>query len=142
MAQRVSETDWIAQIDYLIPVPMHPKDLQKRGFNQAEHLGKWCARYLEIPLRTDLLKKVRRTKAQHDLSARERQKNLHGAYLAHPTLLRGKRILLIDDVITTGATMAECADTLRHMGALSVCGLAAAKTRENRVLEDKTVQKV
>lgn len=129
MAQQVRGQSWKDVPELIIPVPLTSRDRRRRGYNQAEQLGKWCARYLELPMETQALIKVRETKQQHQLDAASRRTNLKGAYRAKRELVSGKRVLLVDDVYTTGATMAECGRTLLAAGAAAVYGVSAAKTR-------------
>ncbi len=103
----------------LVPVPLHPQRLRQRGFNQAVVLGRELARRATLPLRPDVLARVRRTPPQVALDARARRVNLRGAFaLAQP--VRGQRVVLLDDVITTGATLGEAARVLLRGGAASV----------------------
>jgi ComF family protein len=104
--------------DLLLPVPLHPKRLKERGFNQALILGKAIGRREGVPCRGFLLKKIRWSPPQIDLSPQERQKNVKGSFaVTDPGGVRGKRLLLIDDVMTTGSTVNECAGELLKAGA-------------------------
>ena len=115
--------------DRIVPVPMHKKDKKDRGFSQSEWLAKALSKQISVPCIADALKKVRRTKKQHTLSAQERMKNLTGAFaVKYPERIRGQRILLVDDVFTTGATAYETAGVLIRAGASSVTVIVAAKT--------------
>ncbi len=101
--------------DCIVPVPLHPLRLRERGFNQALELARAAARRFQVPLVPDGLRRIRHTTPQTGLDARQRQTNLLGAFmLSHP--LQGKRVVLVDDVITTASTVAECARTLRAGG--------------------------
>lgn len=112
-------------------VPMTAEKKRQRGYDQSELLAKAVAREMKIPC-LPLLRKVRETGIQHELSAPERKKNVEGAYrfrekAAEPLGgLSGKRVLLIDDIVTTGATLKECAGALYAAGAREVTGLCAA----------------
>jgi ComF family protein len=100
-----------ASPDLIIPVPLHVKRLRQREFNQAVLLGEVFARQWQLPLSN--LQRIRWTEPQISLSAAERAANVRGAFsVADPALLRGKRIILVDDVYTTGSTVAECAKVL------------------------------
>lgn len=105
--------------DALVPVPMHPKRLRERGFNQAETLASVLAGHLNVPLRPALLVRTRNTKQQAKRKAEERRGHLTGAFAASPEV-QGLKILLVDDVLTTGATAGECALTLLRAGAARV----------------------
>lgn len=115
------------QVDVVTWVPIHRRKLRLRGYNQAELLAKAFSSNLGLPC-ADLLSKKRETKPQSRLSREERLKNVLGVFepKASDGLL-GKRILLIDDVITTGATASECARVLKEMGAEKVFVLTLAR---------------
>ena len=126
-AKRLGDDILLCQPDYLCGVAMHPKKQRKRGYNQANLFAEDLAKRLDIPY-AELLKKNRSTPAQHTLSAAERKVNLAGAYtVPDPHKVKGKRILIVDDVITTGSTMAECAQVLLEAGAVWVGGLSFAR---------------
>jgi competence protein ComFC len=115
------------QFDLLVPVPLHPARERERGFNQAESLARLIARKRGIPCQP-LLKRVRYTTTQTAFDRTERMNNLRDAFrLRRNADVRGLRVLLIDDVLTTGATLSECAHVLRKAGAISVCAATAAR---------------
>jgi ComF family protein len=109
----------------IVPVPLHRSRLRRRGFNQAELLARAVARGINAPV-SDTLQVVRRTRDQVELSAAERRANVEGAYSAR-NRVRG-RVLLIDDVFTTGATMSACAENLLRAGAEEVHALSLCRT--------------
>jgi competence protein ComFC len=111
--------------DAVVPVPLHSSRLRKRGFNQAELLARGVAEKLKATV-SDTLEVVRSTRDQVELSAAQRRANVAGAYTATKPL-RGK-ILLIDDVFTTGATMSACAGTMVRAGAKEVHALSLCRT--------------
>ena len=111
--------------DDVVPVPLHRSRKRKRGFNQAELLARGVAAEINAPV-SDTLKVVRSTRDQVELSAAQRRANVAGAYRANAPL-RG-RVLLIDDVFTTGATMSACASTLLRAGAKEVHALSLCRT--------------
>ncbi len=113
--------------DAIIPVPLHVNQLRKREFNQTALIGKHLARRLKIPLRIDILSKIRVTAAQTAVDRKKRLKNIHKAFAASSDA-QGLKILLVDDVITTGATARECAHALRQAGAKEVCVVALARS--------------
>src|SRR5579859_5241527 len=119
------------QADIITPVPLHHERQRQRGFNQARLLAEVCAARLDIPLQDTLLIRSRPTLAQVQLPANQRQRNVAGAFLCTPTLpagaLRGRQLVLIDDVCTTGATLEACAAPLFAAGARSVWGLVLAR---------------
>jgi competence protein ComFC len=113
------------RFDAVVPVPLHRSRLRRRGFNQAELLARGVAAGLDAPV-SDTLQVVRKTRDQVELSAAERRANVEGAYAARGRL-RGK-ILLVDDVFTTGATTNECAKTLLRAGADEVHAVSLCRT--------------
>lgn len=113
----------------IIPVPLHRSRLRQRGFNQAVLLGRVLSRHLKIAMLPDAIARTRRTEPQVDLSRAERRLNVKGAFtVCRPGLIAGKRILLLDDVMTTGSTIDECAKELKNAGAELVIGAAVART--------------
>lgn len=116
------------QPDLIIPVPLHRSRLRERGFNQAVLLGKKLSCQLGVPLHIATLKRIRYTEPQIELSAAERQLNVKGAFsVIDPALVTGKRIVLLDDVMTTGSTLNECAKALKTAGADLVIATTVAR---------------
>lgn len=118
--------------DMIVPIPMTKRKVRRRGYNQSELLGRSAAKQLQIPLET-ALHKIRETRAQHKLDQEERAKNLLGAYQADPALVQGKRILLCDDVLTTGATLREGAKALLQAGAAEVGAVVLCSVEKDNV---------
>jgi ComF family protein len=117
--------------DLLVPVPLHVKRLRQRGFNQAVLLGGILARQWRIPFSRTNLRRIRWTEPQINLSAAERGANVRGAFsVRDPSLLRDKRIILVDDVFTTGSTVAECAGVLLKADAAAVYVLTIARAAQ------------
>ena len=117
-----------ASADLLIPVPLHVKRLRQRGFNQAVLLGEILAREWRLPLSHRNLRRIRWTESQIKLPAAERAANVRGAFaVSEPALIKGKRIILVDDVFTTGSTVAECARVLFKAEATEVCVVTVAR---------------
>jgi ComF family protein len=115
-------------IDILIPVPLHPQRLREREYNQSLLLAHGLSQHLQIPLLLSCLLRVRPTVPQTSLSKKERLTNLHRAFSVDDvSRIQNQRILLIDDVFTTGTTLHECAKTLRKAGAGTVYGLTLAR---------------
>ncbi len=112
--------------DAITYVPMTKKAMAKRGYNQAELLAKDLAHMLDLPL-VKVLDKIRDTYAQHTLGANERHKNIKNAYKVSIDI-SGQKILIVDDIITTGATLCECAKTMYKSGATLVVGVTSANT--------------
>lgn len=111
-------------------VPMSPQKLRRRGYNQSELLAKAVAKELGLPA-WDLLEQVRETDTQHNLTRAQRADNVRGAYRTKSAAL-GKRLLLVDDIVTTGATLRACAQGLYGAGAQKVCAVCAASTAFSR----------
>jgi ComF family protein len=124
----------IDQADFIIPVPLHYRRLRERRFNQSALLAQEIAKATGQNYVPDALLRTRHTKPQQGLKAKERDKNVHGAFAVNDGHLKnvsGKNILLIDDVYTTGATLNECARILKAAKAASVNVLTIARvTRE------------
>jgi ComF family protein len=117
-----------ADYDVVMPVPLHRARLRWRGFNQAALLGNAIARQLERPLDAGSLVRVRETDPQTGKSMRERRSNIHNAFaIRRPARIANRRILLVDDVMTTGATVDECARALLEAGARRVDVLTLAR---------------
>jgi len=114
--------------DLVIPVPLHVKRLRQRGFNQAVLLGEILAREWRLPLSRRNLRRLRWTEPQINLAAAERAANVQGAFaVADPGDIEGKRIILVDDVYTTGSTAAECARVLFKADAAAVFVITVAR---------------
>lgn len=112
-------TDAAFRPDLLIPVPLHPRRLRQRGYNQAMELARPVSRLYATPIDALLLQRTRHTPHQQGLTAAERRRNLRSAFsLTRP--VEGRTVLLIDDVMTTGETVRECARTLVAGGATEV----------------------
>jgi len=111
----------------LVPVPLHPVRLRERGYNQSHELGRILASRLGIPLRSEVVVRTRATCQQSGLDAKQRRKNIRGAF-AVTTPLEYKHVAIIDDVVTTGATANELARVLKKSGVetVSVWSIARA----------------
>jgi ComF family protein len=112
--------------DLVTAVPLHRNRLKQRGYNQAALLAEPVARYFDLPFKPNALRKVIDVKSQIHLNAAARQKNIANAFRADPRLVRGRKVVIIDDMCTTGATLTECAQVLCEAGAATVWGLSAA----------------
>lgn len=115
--------------DLIVPMPLHPSRLKLRGFNQAAEIARHVAKHVGLPWRSDALIRLQDTAPQAGLRREARWSNLRGAF-ACPESLTGSRILLIDDVLTTGASLSACAEVLRHAGASHVDVAVLARTPE------------
>ena len=118
--------------EIIVPVPTDPARLRRRGYNQAELLARELAKLLDKPC-LPLLEKTRETRPMHGLRPEERRANVLGAYrlCCEGKLVAGKRILLCDDILTTGSTLSECARMLKMDGAAGVFCLCAAAARKS-----------
>ena len=111
----------------IIPIPINDQKLKQRGYNQAELLAKPLQRYLGIPLTNDIIVREKITESQNALCKEERFRNMHGAFRVEAAgRLKGARVLLIDDILTTGATASEAARVLLRAGAFEVKVLTVA----------------
>jgi ComF family protein len=115
------------ECDAIVPVPLHPIRRIRRGFNQSEHIARGFSRLWGIPISKTLARR-RNTPPQSKLSKQERMRNVSGAFaLRKSSDARGKKVILVDDVMTTGSTMKECARILKEGGAAEVHGLTLAR---------------
>ena len=121
---------WLPQDEFIIvPVPLSPKRERWRGFNQSALLGKILAQRLELKFNGQILKKIKDTKPQVELSADERKKNLNGVFkVTAKDQVLGRSFLLVDDMVTTGSTLRNCASTLKRAGAGKVWALTLARS--------------
>ena len=117
----------LAGLDGIVPVPLHENRLSERGYNQSELLADSLAQETSVPVLKGAIARVRETPSQVGLSARDRAENVKDAFRVVSTQVRGRSLLLVDDVSTTGSTMRECAQALRAAGAGRVFGLALAE---------------
>lgn len=116
------------QWDFLIPIPLHPTREREREFNQAERLATCLSRVTNIPVNSNMLRRIRKTQSQTLLSRDERLINMKNAFaLKNEQNLAGGKFVLIDDVFTTGATAGACAKALRAAGAEKVCVWTVAR---------------
>ena len=115
--------------DFIVPVPMSKTKLRKRGFNQAEVLADALSQQLNIPICNDALVKSISFVAQHKLSATRRKTNASHLYSAGKNIdIKGKTVIIVDDVMTTGSTINSCAEILLEMGAEKIIAAVAAST--------------
>ncbi len=124
--QAARERDF-SNCDLVIPVPLYRARKRERGFNQSEILAEGISRALNITVSTDILKRTKNTKDQTNLNAEQRQENVRNAFaVIQPEKVLGKKVILVDDVMTTGATLNECARMLLDAGAKRVLGATLA----------------
>ena len=120
----LSASDW----DVIVPVPLHSRKQREREFNQAERLAAWLGRATQIPVNTAILQRTVPTRTQTKLTRPERAANVRQAFARRKgASLHGARAVLLDDVLTTGATTSACARVLRQAGAADVCVWTVAR---------------
>lgn len=137
-AGRVLSTLWqrepcpVALPQVLLSVPLHRSRLRQRGYNQALELARPLARALAMPLRHDVMQRLRRTEAQTELDAVGRRRNVRGAFALREGVALPGHVALLDDVMTTGATLAECTGVLKRAGVSRVDVWALARAPSPR----------
>ncbi len=114
--------------DLITAVPLHPARERERDYNQSFLLAEALGKSFEVPFSAKTLRRVRGTQPQSKLSETDRRRNVKFAFHAAQDLANGKRILLVDDLLTTGATLNQCASSLKEAGARRVDGLTLART--------------
>lgn len=133
MARTIGQAGLAQQFDLLVPIPVSKKTYRKRGYNQSFLLARESALGCGIPCDGEMLIKIKETKPQRMLDKKHRETNIQGAFAIKPGInLAGKRVLLVDDIVTTGSTLAEAYKTILNNGAFS-CGaicLSAAPEME------------
>lgn len=122
-----------ATIDIIVPVPLHAKREKQRGFNQAELLARSLANHLKKPLASRVLRRSMNTPPQSGLTDAQRLENVKGVFeVRKPAVIEGKQVLLVDDVLTTGATLSSCARVLKSSGAIQVHVFTLARVPSSR----------
>lgn len=115
------------QPSFIIPVPLHSLKKAERGYNQSYYIAKGISSVLKIPVKQNIIKRNRYTQTQTKLNMDERRENMRNAFLLRNNkVIKSSRIILLDDVITTGATVSECGRILKENGADKVFALSAA----------------
>lgn len=117
----------LAACQALVPVPLHPRRLLMRGFNQSRELARLLSARRGLPILQEALVRVRRTVPQMELKREERAENIRGAFAARAGHVAGRSLLLVDDIMTTGSTLEECARALLGAGAARVDVLVLAR---------------
>lgn len=118
----------VTDFDAVVPIPMTKDSLKERGFNQAELIAKVIAESFNVPCISNALIKCRKTRRQSELRMKEREQNVRGAFaLEKPNTIRGKKLLIVDDIFTTGSTMREASKVLSRE-AQEIYALTIAKT--------------
>ncbi|NOX38284.1 MAG: ComF family protein [Calditrichaeota bacterium] len=123
----VNDAIHIPEPALLVAVPLHSVRVKERGYNQSECIARGISRILQLPWRSDLLKRIRYTRSQTRLNRSQRRQNVANAFtLSSPDLNAFRSVVLVDDLVTTGATMNECARTLKQAGVQHILGMAVA----------------
>ena len=125
LVELLSRESW--QVDLVVPVPLGKNRLRQRGYNQAGLIASELARSKHLPFSDRALWRVRETLSQVGLDTLARMKNVQGAFSADSTLVEGKRVVVVDDLYTTGATLSSCAEALLQGGAIEVFGLTVGR---------------
>ncbi len=120
-ATELNKYSYFQDVDYIIPVPLHPRKLKKRGYNQSEYIAKGMYNILNVQILTDCIIKVENTMSQTKLSRYNRWLNVgKGFAVKTPEILKNKSILLVDDVVTTGATLEAMASTIENIEGIKI----------------------
>lgn len=119
---------YIWEYDLIIPVPLHENRLNERGYNQSEIIAKKISELSDHQMINDALFRIRETKRQSSLPAKDRRTNVKGAFFAAKSVVSGKRIILVDDICTMGETIRACADALHNAGAEEVIAITLCKS--------------
>ena len=136
LAKKFDELKW--KVDFAVPVPITKKRRKERGFNQTELLADKMAEFAKIEVKKDILEKSKQSSHQAELNFKERQENIKDSFtVSNKNLVKGKTILLVDDVLTTGATLGACAEKLKQAGAKQVFALTVASTRPDHDENEK-----
>ena len=124
------QSEFFEGIDIILPVPLHPKRLRERGFNQSEWIARALSEATKIPMETDILIRQKDNEHQARLIRTDRNKNVKGIFAIHyPEYLYHKHILLVDDIITTGATLRACIEALKPARGHKVSVFGLGKVR-------------
>jgi len=127
---KLSNKENILKGGILCAIPLHKSKLKKRGFNQSEEIAKHLSTLFRIPFLPDILIKTKKTSAQMTLNKKERKQNIANCFKINPKIKKqivGKKVFLVDDVLTTGTTMEECARVLKQNKASEVWGIVVAR---------------
>lgn len=132
LAEKLKALKMSEKADIIVPTPMYRKDIFKRSYNQSLLIAREISRQLNIPVEKNAVFKIRRTQAQKDLDSLKRSLNLKGAFSADSSKLKGKRVLIVDDICTTGSTLRELTAVILKSGAVSVHCACCCKTMKKR----------
>lgn len=130
MARSIVDREYFSNIDLIVPIPLHHVRRRERGYNQSFYIAQGISSVINVPVAEKTVKRRKNTKSQTALTREERAKNISNIFLVSEKrreIISGKKLLLVDDVYTTGATVNECARVLKDAGAEEVKVLTAAK---------------
>lgn len=138
LAKDIENTYSGERFDFITAVPMHQKDLKKRGYNQSALLAKELSKRLDLPYR-ETIDKIKRTKKQHQLKYNERKTNLNGAFkVIDKDEVEGKKVLIVDDIITSGYTLGNCCKVLSRAKPELIC-CATIASAQNKYPESTVI---
>lgn len=127
MAGELLESDFFRGIDLLLPLPLHRKRMKARGYNQSEWIAKGIADVTHLPIETEAVERIKHVETQTNKMPYERWENVQNIYkLQYPERLSGKHVLVIDDVLTTGATAEACIKSFEHLKNIKISVLTLA----------------
>jgi ComF family protein len=127
LGKEIQELNRIWKIDFIIPIPLHHLKKAERGYNQSYYIAKGLNKIVNCALKENVVKRVKYTETQTAMNLLERKENISNAFKIHKKdRIKGKNILLIDDVITTGATITECGMMLKEFGANKIYAASIA----------------
>jgi ComF family protein len=127
LGKKIKNEIWNSNINLIVPVPLHQLKKAERGYNQSFYIAKGLSKEVNIPFGSGIIKRKKYTQSQTTMNLKERQKNIEEAFkVRNDKKIKEKNILLIDDVITTGATISECGKILLDSGAASVYAASVA----------------
>jgi len=111
--QRAKKSPFFKDIDFIIPIPLHKSRLRKRGYNQAYLIAQGISEEIGVPIRQDIVLKIKNTKSQTSMNREERIQNVYDSFkLENSEIIKGKHILIVDDVLTTGSTIQACSQRM------------------------------
>ncbi|MDX9798486.1 MAG: phosphoribosyltransferase family protein [Bacteroidales bacterium] len=129
LCNELKSKQWINEIDYIIPLPLHWRRKLKRGFNQSEIIAKTIGKYFSKEVKSNYIRRVRNNRSQTKMSKSQRWTNVENIFkLKNPALLEGKHILLVDDIVTTGASLNSCIKTLSKVKDIKISVLVLGQT--------------
>ena len=123
----LKDTNYFHSVDLITSVPLHKNRLKERGFNQSELIAKHLSNFLNLPYEENILERTKETSFMYNLSKNDRKRNVKGVFSVNRNL-KGLKILIVDDILTTGATLSEVALEMKRKGANSVYALTVARS--------------